>query len=111
MPLRESPNQLELLLMLALIRLGDDAYGVRIAREIEDRTGRTIPIASVYAALARLEKKGLVVSRVGEPTPERGGRAKIYFRITPKGLRAARQAHSALARLATGIPRLAGAKA
>lgn len=108
---RDYPNQLELLLMLALIRLGEDAYGVRIAREIEERTDRPIPIASVYAALSRLEKKGFVVSRLGESTPERGGRAKLYFRITPKGLRAAREAHSALNALSRGIAQLEGAKA
>ena len=97
--------------MLALVRLGDDAYGVRIAREIEDRTGRAIPIASVYAALTRPEKKAFVANRLGEPTPERGGRAKLYFRITPKGIRATREAHSALTQLAHGIPQLEGAKA
>ena len=107
----ELPNQLELILMLALIRLGQDAYGVRIAREIWERTGREIPVASVYAGLSRLEKKGLVASRVGEPTPERGGRAKVYFRITAKGARVTREAHFALTELARGIPQLEGAKA
>jgi|ERR1700683_602741 len=105
------PNQLELLLMLALIRVGQDAYGVRIAREIRERTGREIPLASVYAGLTRLEKRGLVASRIGEPTPERGGRAKIYFLITAKGVRAAREAHFALKELSSGIPQLEGAKA
>jgi PadR family transcriptional regulator, regulatory protein PadR len=107
----EFPSQLELVLMLALIRLGQDGYGVRIAREIQERIGRQVPMASVYAGLARLERKGLVASRIGEPTPERGGRAKIYFRITPKGVRAAREVHFALKELSRGIPQLEGAKA
>jgi PadR family transcriptional regulator, regulatory protein PadR len=108
---RELPNQLELVLMLALIRLGQDAYGVRIAREILERTGREIPVASIYAGLTRLEKKGFVASRLGEPTPERGGRAKIFFRITSKGVRVTRDAHFALKQLSNGIPQLEGAKA
>jgi PadR family transcriptional regulator, regulatory protein PadR len=111
MPHRDYPNQLELLLMLALIRIGEDAYGVQIAREIEERTDRAIPLASVYAALTRLETKSMVASRLGEPTAERGGRAKLYFHITPKGVRVAREAHSALRKLSQGIPQLEGAKA
>ena len=77
----------ELMVMLALIRLGDEAYGVPISQEIEERSGRDVAIGSVYAALERLERKGLVASKLGEATPERGGRAKRYFRVTGKGLR------------------------
>jgi len=69
----------ELMVMLALIRLGENAYGVPISEEIEQQTGRDISLGSVYATLDRLERKGLVSSTVGEPTPERGGRAKRYF--------------------------------
>ena len=66
----------ELMILLAILRVGDDAYGVRIAREIEETAGRSAQIAAIYAALDRMESRGLVGSALGEPTPERGGRAK-----------------------------------
>ena len=66
----------ELIVMLALMRLREDAYGVPISREIEERIGRVVALASVYATLERLESKGLLSSELGEPTPERGGRAR-----------------------------------
>jgi PadR family transcriptional regulator PadR len=96
----------ELLVLLALIRLGEDAYGVPITEAIEESSGRDVAIGSVYITLDRLAAKGLVSSRLGEPTAERGGRAKTYFRITPKGLREARRARQTLAALWTGVPRL-----
>ena len=71
-------GEFELMVLLALIRLGDDAYGVPICREIETRSGREAAIGSVYAALERLEAKGLVTSRLGDATAVRGGRAKRY---------------------------------
>src|SRR5215471_8660225 len=86
----------ELLLLLALMRLGDDAYGVTIARELEKQTHREVVVASVYATLERLQERGLVASSVGEPTPERGGRAKRYFRITGAGIHEARDARQSL---------------
>lgn len=96
----------ELLVLLALIRLGDDAYGVPISEAIEESSGRDVALGSVYITLERLERKGLVSSRRGEPTPERGGRAKTYFRITAKGLREVRQAQRTLVRLWRGVPQL-----
>jgi DNA-binding PadR family transcriptional regulator len=99
-------RQLDLLALLALMRLGDDAYGLPIAREIQTAGGRDIPLASLYAALARLEETGLVTSELGSPTPERGGRAKRYFRITAKGLREVRTARRTLTRLWQGLPQL-----
>ena len=87
------------MVLLAVIRIGEDAYGVPIARELESASGREVGIGSVYAALERLEDKGLVISSVGNPTPERGGRAKQYFRVTAKGLTAARDARQTLSRL------------
>src|SRR2546423_13039422 len=69
----------ELIVMLALMRLGEDAYGVPISREIEQQSGREVALGSVYAALERLEEKGLVSSVLGKPTAERGGKAKRYF--------------------------------
>lgn len=99
---------LSCVVLLAVLRVGEDAYGVPISREIEDRTGREVVLGSVYAALERLEGKGLVCSKLGEPTPERGGRAKAYFRVTAKGLREVRQAQRTLVKLWRGIPELEG---
>jgi PadR family transcriptional regulator PadR len=101
-------NTLELMIVFALIHLGENAYGVSIAHEIEQRTGRDVLLGSIYAALERLEKKGLVSSRLGEATPQRGGRAKMYFRVTAKGLREVRQTQRALQSLWKQIPQLRG---
>lgn len=100
----------DLMLLLALLRLGDDAYGVTIARELEEQTGREVVVASVYATLDRLEERSLVASRLGEPTPERGGRAKRYFRITAAGRREARDARRSLMNLWKGLPEFKGEK-
>jgi PadR family transcriptional regulator PadR len=98
----------ELMVMLALARLGDEAYGVPIAGEIREQSGRGVLLGSVYAALDRLGERGLVSSELGEPTPERGGRAKRYFHLTPKGLRETRDAQRTLVKLWRGIPHLKG---
>ena len=104
-------GEFELMVLLAVIRLGDEAYGVPISREIEARSGREAALGSVYAALERLEEKGLVKSRLGERTPERGGRAKRYFRVTTQGLGQARAAQRALTALWQGLPQLEGGPA
>jgi hypothetical protein len=70
----------ELMILLSILRVGDEAYGVPIAREMETTGGRTVVLSAVYAALDRLEENGLVSSSLGEPTPERGGRAKRFFK-------------------------------
>ena len=98
----------ELLVLLALIRLGDDAYGVPISNEIEASSGRSVSVGSVDITLDRLERKGLVSSTLGESTAERGGRAKTYFRPTAKGLREARLARRTLMRLWQRVPQLEG---
>jgi PadR family transcriptional regulator PadR len=98
----------ELMVMLAVLRVRDDPYGVPIAREIEETGGRCVTHAAVYLALDRLSQHGLVMSRLGEPTPERGGRAKKLFRITPTGLRAIRRTQRAFMALWSGIPELKG---
>ena len=98
----------ELMVMLAVIRLGDAAYGVPISRAIEESTSHEVLVGSVYAALWRLEEKGFVASEVGESTPERGGRAKRYFRITEEGLRQVRDTRGALIKLWRDIPTLQG---
>ncbi len=105
---REMLGNFELMVMLALIRLGDAAYGVPISKTIEESTHREVLVGSVYAALERLEEKGFVASEVGEPTPERGGRAKRYFRVTEKGLCQVRDTQGALINLWQGIPALQG---
>ncbi len=79
---------LEQLVLLAVSHLGNDGYGVSIRREIRERVGRTVSVGALYASLHRLEEKGLVHQRSGEPTPRRGGRAKQYYSLTPSGARA-----------------------
>jgi len=101
----------DLMILLALMRLGDAAYGVPISREIEETSGRVVALATLYTTLTRLEKKGLVSSRLGEPTAERGGRAKKYFRVTARGLREVRDAQRVFTSLWTGIPKLEGGPA
>jgi DNA-binding PadR family transcriptional regulator len=98
----------ELMILLATLRIGEEAYGVPIAREIERTGGRPVALAAVYAALDRLGRNGLVTSSLGEATPERGGRAKRIFAVTREGLRAVRQTQDALVKLWTGIPQLEG---
>jgi DNA-binding PadR family transcriptional regulator len=108
MPERGFLGGFELLVLLAVLRLGDDAYGVPIAETIEQNSSREVSIGSVYVTLERLQKKGFVTSRLGEPTAERGGRAKTYFRVTAKGLRDVRHAQRALTTLWRGVPVLQG---
>ena len=106
MPKHDVLGGFELLVLLALIRLGDEAYGVPISNEIEASSGRSVSVGSVYITLARLERKGLVTSRTGESTPERGGRARTYFRATASALKQVRLARRTLTRLWQGVPQL-----
>jgi PadR family transcriptional regulator PadR len=108
MPKRGFLGGFELLVLLALIRLGDDAYGVPISEAIEESSGRGVALGSVYITLERLEHKGLVFSKLGEPTAERGGRAKTYFHVTARGLREVRQARQTLMSLWQGVPQVEG---
>ena len=101
---RESLGHFELLVLLALLRHGDEAYGVPIAHAIEENTGKRVILASVYNTLERLEAKGLVRSVKGQPTPERGGRAKRYFSMTTPGMREVSAAKKALTVLWRGVP-------
>jgi DNA-binding PadR family transcriptional regulator len=96
MPARAYLGELEQIVLLALIRLGDNAYGVPIRQDIEKRTKRSLSIGALYHTLERLEEKGFVSSRTGDPTPERGGRAKRFFRAEPPGLQALRRTRNAL---------------
>lgn len=96
----------ELMILLATLRVRDAAYGVLIAREIERTGRRRVLLGAVYTALDRLERNGLVTSSVGDPTPERGGRAKRFFRVTPRGLRAVKETQQSLVALWTDVPQL-----
>ncbi len=96
------------MVLLAAIRPAKDAYGVLIAREIAEKSGREVALASVYAALERLEKKGLVKSTLGAPTAERGGKARTYFEPTALGLKEARDAQETLLRLSSGLTLMSG---
>lgn len=98
----------EFMVLLAVLRVGEEAYGVPIAREIEQTAGRKVIVAAVYASLVRLQEKGLVSSTIGEPTQERGGRAKRFFKVTAKGLRSIRETQRAFTALWTGVPALKG---
>jgi DNA-binding PadR family transcriptional regulator len=111
MPQREFLGGFELLVLLALIHVGDEAYGVPIARAIEESSGRDVALGSVYVTLDRLEQKGLVRSQLGEPTAVRGGRAKTYFTVTGKGVREARHAQRTLVNLWKNAPQLHGGHA
>jgi PadR family transcriptional regulator, regulatory protein PadR len=111
MPQRSYLGDFELMVLLAVMRLSDQAYGVPIAEEIERQSSRDVALGSIYAALERLEQKGLVSSEFGEPTPQRGGRAKKYFRLTKSGVRAVREAKNALINLWRGVRELEGGRA
>jgi DNA-binding PadR family transcriptional regulator len=93
----------EQLVMLALLRQGSDAYGVSICDDITARTGRDVSLGAVYKTLERLEDKGLVTSRFGEPTAERGGRRKKHFKLMAAGQRALRQSVAALRNMTDGL--------
>ena len=93
----------EQLVLLALLRLGPDAYGATIRREIEQRTGRVLAISAVYVTLERLEAKGFVASRVGDPTSERGGRRKKHVALLPAGRRALARAYRTFKVMTDGL--------
>lgn len=96
-------GEFEHVVLLAVLRLGSDAYGMEVRREIERCTGRDVSTGAVYATLDRLEGKGFVASEVGDPTPERGGRARRIFEVTAAGSHAVREARRILARLSNGL--------
>jgi PadR family transcriptional regulator, regulatory protein PadR len=91
---RADLGDIEHLVLLAILRLGREAYGIPILDEVSTRGGRDVSRATVYVALKRLEQKGLVTSRLGDSTPERGGRAKRFFKLRPAGLKALRESRA-----------------
>ena len=96
-------GEFEYAFLSAAARLGDEAYGASIRQEIKDVTGRSCSIGALYTTLDRLETKGLIKTRMGDPTPERGGRPKRLVRITPKGIQAASDFYSAVMRVSRGV--------
>ena len=101
-------GEFEMMILLSVIHLGEEAYGVPISRELEAQRGRDVSVGGVYAALERMEGKGLVSSSLGDPTPERGGKAKRFFRITKEGLRQVHETRRVLTRLWRSLPELKG---
>jgi PadR family transcriptional regulator PadR len=101
-------GEFELMILLAILHLGDQAYGVPIARELELHRGREVSVGSVYAALERLETKGLIASSLGDPTPERGGKAKRYFRVNGEGMRQVNETRRVLTSLWKQVPQWKG---
>ena len=104
-------GEFELMILLTVIHLGEEAYGVPISREMEKQRRRGVSVGSVYAALERLEQKGLVKSEIGDATPERGGKAKRYFRVTREGLRQLHKTRRVLTAMWEGLPDLKGERA
>ena len=100
---REFLGELEEMVLLAVLRLGKEAYGATILRELDEQAGRDVPRGSVYVTLDRLEAKGMVTSRAGEPTAQRGGRAPRLITVTRPGLAALRRSHEARERLLEGL--------
>lgn len=97
-------GDLEQLVLLALLRLGPDAFGIAVQEEIATRTRRDVSLGAVYTTLARLEQKGYVTTRVGEPTPVRGGRRKKHYRVQAAGRRVLAAAIADLRALTEGLP-------
>ncbi|MGB2666104.1 MAG: PadR family transcriptional regulator [Candidatus Acidiferrum sp.] len=104
---RDFLGEFEHIVLLALLRLGDKAYGVTVRHEIESRIDRDVSIGAIYATLDRLQSKGYVTSFLGDPTPERGGRSKRFFRVSPKGFAAVDRTHRALHTMTAGVRSLA----
>ena len=103
MPRGEFLGEYEQMILLAIARLGEGAYGMAILEEMQERTGAETGVASVYSALDRLERRGYVASHVGEPTRERGGRAKRYFMLEAAGISALERSRTALDALWDGV--------
>jgi PadR family transcriptional regulator PadR len=96
-------GEFEKLMLLAVMRLGDEAYGAAIIEELQERTGRNVSPGAVYVALRRLEDKGMLTSKVGDPTPARGGRAKRYYGVRRGGIVALKEAREAWEAMLDGL--------
>jgi PadR family transcriptional regulator, regulatory protein PadR len=98
----------EFMLMLAVLRLGENAYGVTISGELLKKAKKDVAIGAIYTVLERLEKKGLLESWLGEPTSERGGRSKRFYRVSPKGMKALNETQRAIQGLMAGLKLVGG---
>ena len=103
---REHLGEFEQIVLLAILRLGQEAYGVPIRLDIEQRTGRAVTVGALYRTLDRLEEKGYISSVFSDPVPERGGRSKRYFTVRPRGLRTLRASRQALSAMWEGLETL-----
>jgi PadR family transcriptional regulator PadR len=103
MPQRDHLGEFEQIVLLAVVRLGKNAYGVPVRREIEQRTKRSLTVGALYRTLDRLEEKGYISSWLSDPVPERGGRSKRYFRVEPLGIRALNASHRDLMAMWEGV--------
>ena len=101
-------GEFEQLILLAVLRLRDSVYGVTICAELADRAGRTVAPGALYTALERLETKGLITSRMSDPTPQRGGGAKRYVMVTAAGMEALTRSVQAYERLLDGLTLIRG---
>ncbi len=104
------PSDFEQQVLLAVWRLGEHAYGASVRDELEARTGRELAQGAVYVTLVRLEKKGLLLSRLSDPTPVRGGKAKRYFEITPQGVAGVQAVRRTMDKLWEGLPEVEAAE-
>ena len=93
----------ETLLLLAVIRLDSRAYGVTVREELKKEAGKDVAVGAIYTGLDRLEQRGFVESWFGDPTPERGGRAKRFYRVTASGIRAIKETQDAIRKLSSGL--------
>ena len=100
---REHLGEFEQIVLLAILRVREEAYGVPIRLEIETRTGRSVTVGALYRTLDRLEEKGYVASSFGDPTPARGGRSRRYFKVRPAGLRTLRASRDVLTAMWDGL--------
>ena len=105
---RNNPGEFELMILLALLHLGGQACGMPISRELERHRGREVPIGSVDAALERLETKGRIASRLGDPIAERGGEARRYFRVIREGMRQVNETRRVFTSLSKQVPQWKG---
>jgi DNA-binding PadR family transcriptional regulator len=108
---REGLGEFEQMVLLAILHLERDVYGIPIMEEIERRTGRAVARAAVYVTLRRLEQKGLISSWMGEPTEERRGKARRYVNVTKAGVQALRSSRDAIDQMWRGLhPKFRGAR-
>jgi PadR family transcriptional regulator, regulatory protein PadR len=100
---RDALGEVEHLILLAIVRLGDSAYGVSVRQEIEHVTGREVAMGALYTSLDRLARKGFIKSTLSDPIPERGGKSRRYYRLRPAGVAALRQSRERLLKMWTGV--------